>query len=332
MTDEAYILDDVTFAYGETVVLKVPRLEIPCGKVTALVGPNGSGKTTLLHLLGFIEEPKSGTITFFDERVTPQNSARLRRRVGLLLQNPYLFHMSVAANVEWGLKIRGVSSRQAKERAERALEEIGLAGFGEKRAWRLSGGEAKRAALARILALDTDVLLLDEPLAHTDSTAAAQIEDLVVRLNRDGGKTIVLASHDLRWGQALADIVLDLRDGTPTPAAPVNVFEGRISKDGSRFETGRISVQLPGGIRQGTRLSIDPGAIVLSRQPLPSSMRNTFRGKITAVKEEGATARVQVEAGESFQVHITKASLDLLDLRSGGEVYLSFKSSSVKVS
>ena len=326
-----YRLDDVTFAYGETPVLSVPRLEIPRGSITALVGPNGSGKTTLLHLLGFLAAPCSGRLFFHGDEVRPKRHLALRRRVALLLQNPYLFRTSVLGNVACGLRLRGLSAKAARGRARRALEQVGLGALGRKPAWRLSGGEAKRVALARALAFDTDVLLLDEPLAHVDTASTGRIEELIVALNRERGATVVLASHDPLWAQALAHRVLSLHDGRLVPAAPGNVFTGKVTADGAGFDTGRITIHLGAGEHRGGHLALDATAIVLSREPLASSMRNTFRGRIVAISEEGGNVRVQLDAGERFHCLITAESLRLLDLRLGDEPHLCFKSTAARV-
>jgi len=330
-TKSAYELKGISFAYANTPVLDVPSLEIPQQSVTALVGANGSGKTTLLHILAFIENAAAGQMTFFGEKSEPESLERSRRRVSLLLQHPYLFHDTVLANVEYGLKIRGISSDESGKKAMKVLEEVGLAGYEEKDATRLSGGEGKRVALARCLAVETDVLLLDEPLAHVDRESARQIEEIIIRLRNEHSKTIVLASHDLFWAQTLADNVLSFHGGNLVPASLANVFRGVVSDDGSCFDTGNISISLTADEVEGTHIAIDPAAIVLSKDALESSMRNTFQGRIVAISEEGGHVRVDVDAGERFHVSITKRSLEIFDLRLGDQVYLSFKSTSATI-
>ena len=327
----AYALDDVAFAYDGAPVLSVPRLEIPCGEIVALAGANGSGKTTLLHLLAFLEAPASGRIVFFGDEARPEHALGFRRRVGLLLQEPYLFHTSVRANVEYGLRVRHVAHREAHARALAALDEVGLGGFEDRAATQLSGGERKRVALARILALGTEVLLLDEPMAHVDDPSARRIEEVVRGLNREGGKTIVVASHDRLWAHALADRVLSLHEGRLVPGSLVNVFRGTLADGGARFETGRIAVSLGRHDAHGSHLAIDPTAVVLSHEPLASSMRNTFEGRVVAIREEGEAISVEVDAGERFRVQITGEALADLDLRLGGPICLSFKSTAAHV-
>ena len=327
----AYVLDGVTFAYAGKPVLDVPALEIPRGEVVALVGANGSGKTTLLHLLAFLETPTSGRLTFCGQKAVPAHALALRRRVGLLHQEPYLFHTSVLANVAYPLAVRGLPRPDVRRRARAALERVGLPDFGDRDAARLSGGEAKRVALARILAVEPDVLLLDEPMAHIDEHSARHTEALLLTLNREFGNTIVLASHDLLWAQALAHRVLSLHEGRLVPASLANVFRGTLAPDGSHFDTGRITVYVGAPPPHGTHLAIDPCAIVLSREPLASSMRNSFEGRVVAIHEGGGGVRIEVEAGERFRVQITAESLRLLDLRVGQPTHLAFKSTATQL-
>jgi tungstate transport system ATP-binding protein len=215
-----YTLDRVSVAYGDVRALDIERLEIPAGQVTLLAGPNGAGKTTLLHVLAFIERPQSGRMTFLGSEVTGNGPVDRRRRVGYLLQHPCLFDRSVAANVEYGLHIRGVRGAACREQAMAALELVGLRDLAGRHASQLSAGEAKRVALARILAYETDVLLLDEPIAHMDRASEDRTEALIQRLSRDEGRTIVLASHDAHWAEPLAHRVLPMEKGRLCTATP----------------------------------------------------------------------------------------------------------------
>lgn len=323
----AYKLKDISFAYSVSPVIKIADLEIPKGEITALVGPNGSGKTTLLHLLGFLLTPRNGEIYFSGDRVTGGNILALRRRTGLLTQNPYLFHCSVQANVEWGLKVRGIKKRH--NRVIDALARVGLSGYENRPTRLLSGGEAQRVALARVLATEPDVLLLDEPATYMDRESAALTEEIVQDINYEKKTTVIFTTHDIIKGYSLADRVLSLVRGSLVPASLANFFKGKVS--GSDFDTGRLSVHLPAGAGQGTHISIDPANIVISKDSLTSSMRNSFRGRIVAIAEENGKVRMEVDAKERFQILITAESLTILDLRLGNEVWLSFKSTAVKI-
>jgi tungstate transport system ATP-binding protein len=213
----AYFLEQVAFAYEDRSVLCVERLKVKRGELVALVGPNGSGKTTLLHIMAFLNIPQEGKLLFFGEPLTRGNLLAFRRKTGLLLQNPYLFHTSVLSNVVSGLKIRGIRGRKAKRAALAALDRVGLSGFEKRHAGSLSGGEAQRVALARTLVLEPEVLLLDEPSNHMDSDSVRRMEEIVLQFNRKQGKTIILATHQLLGVAKSVNRVF-------------NVSEGRISE------------------------------------------------------------------------------------------------------
>lgn len=140
--------------------------------------------------------------------------------MGLLLQNPYLFHTSVLSNVLWGLQVRGVPRRTGKKASRAALETVGLVGFEDRYARSLSGGEAQRVALARALVLEPEVLLLDEPANHMDRDSVQRTGETVLELNEKRGTTIVLTSHDIVQVQALAHRVICLWEGKIAPSSP----------------------------------------------------------------------------------------------------------------
>ncbi len=210
----AYQLQEIVFGYNQVPVLTIEELDIQPGELVALVGPNGAGKTTLLHLMAFIATPQNGEIFFFGEGSRKSNAISFRRRVGLLLQNPFLFHESVLSNITWGLRLRGVPRRKLRGMAEEALDRVGLAGFEEREARALSGGESQRVALARALVLDPEVLLLDEPTNHMDQTSVERIEETVQKMNRGLGKTVIFSSHDPQERERMApDRVINIVAG-----------------------------------------------------------------------------------------------------------------------
>ena len=327
----AYVVKDLTFSYGERRVLDLEGIEIPAGEVAALVGPNGSGKTTLLHLLAFIERPDSGTISFFGQTARRENVLAFRRRVGLLLQEPYLFHMSVLANIMWGLKVRGIPERKAKELARRALEAVDLVNFENRHARSLSGGESQRVALARALALSPEVLLLDEPETHLDKVSADRIEEIFLRMNRNEGKTVILTTHNLLRGQSVAHRVFNLFRGKIVPAHPHNLFKGELTEDGAAFRTDSISVKLPIPQSEGSYLTIDPTGIVLLPNLPDPSIPNTFEGRVVAMSEENGRVRVEVEAGERLHLLMSEEASSLRETELGQRVWLVVKDSAITV-
>lgn len=320
----AYQLRNIKFGFGDVDVLRIDGLDIPEGEIIGLAGPNGSGKTTLLHLLAFVERPSSGTIQFFDETAHKDNALSFRRRVGLLLQNPYLFHSTVLANLVWGLKIRGVSSRDAERRASAGLETVGLAGFENRYARSLSGGETQRVALARALVLDPQILLLDEPANHMDKDSIQRTEDIVLNMNRKMGKTVILTTHNLSAVQNLAHRVLHMVSGKMAEAAPDNLFKGVLIDDGTRFQTDNITVMLPSRSKSGTYLTIDPKKISLHLEEPRESYTNTFSGIVDLMTLEEQSVKVRVSAGEKFLMVLDTKDPMVPQLHIGRNVFVHF--------
>lgn len=192
-----YRLESVRKSYGEKEALAISSLEIREGSFNLLTGPNGSGKTTLLSTLAFLLPPTSGELYYSGNLVEwkERGLVALRREATLLHQSPYLFEGTVFSNIAYGLKVRGVDGGTHGERVGKALEMVGLEGFGGRKARALSGGEMQRVALARALVLGPRVLLLDEPLAGVDRESAAVIRNVIAGLPA-GGTTVIMATHD----------------------------------------------------------------------------------------------------------------------------------------
>ena len=194
---ELYRLRSVTKRYGLNVAVAIDALTIDAGRLYTLTGANGAGKSTLLGILAFLTPPTTGEIFYAGERIDWKGDivARRRRKVTLLHQSPYLFGGTVFRNVAYGLKARGIAGDAALRAATRALETVGLERFRERDARELSGGEAQRVAMARALALDPEVLLLDEPLANIDRETAILLETVIASLP-SRGTTVVMTTHD----------------------------------------------------------------------------------------------------------------------------------------
>nr|WP_246551785.1 ABC transporter ATP-binding protein [Geobacter hydrogenophilus] len=212
--------------------MDIGRLTLRAGRLYILTGANGAGKSTLLSHLALLTAPTSGEIVFEGETVHWSNSAlqRQRRDVTLVHQSPYLFTGSVAANVAYGLKLRGVHGDGLKQRVEEALALVGLAGFGHRRSRELSGGEAQRVALARALALETKVLLLDEPLANVDRNTSDLLENIISALPARG-TTVVMTTHDPEHLERLKGERIHLTAGrlaAPQSFSNTSVEEGEI--------------------------------------------------------------------------------------------------------
>jgi tungstate transport system ATP-binding protein len=210
-----YSAEKLTRDFKGRRILNLRELAIERQKIYALIGANGAGKTTLLNILAFLHEPSSGSLQFCGEHVGhgKRQLLGLRRRVVLLDQYPILFSSSVWKNVEFGLKVRGVSKRQRLSRVREVLEWVGMQGFYDADARTLSGGETKRVALARALAIEPEVLLCDEPTANVDRENQEIILALLQRINREQKTSIVMATHYLSQSRQLAHHVLLLENG-----------------------------------------------------------------------------------------------------------------------
>lgn len=192
-----YHLTGVRHRYGDRLALEIPELAIRQGGLYLLTGANGSGKSTLLQILALLMPPTAGTVSFHGRPIDWRSAGLLeiRRRVTLLHQAPYLFNESVAGNVAFGLRARGIAGGRLRQLVDEALDMVGLRGFQKRRARELSGGEAQRVAMARALAIAPEVLLLDEPLANVDRQSAAFLEELIGGLPARG-TSVVMTTHN----------------------------------------------------------------------------------------------------------------------------------------
>lgn len=192
-----YRLNSIRKCYGSNVALDIEELMIAEGRLYTLTGANGAGKSTLLSILAFLAPPTSGEVFYDGKRVVrdPVSIVEYRRKVTLLHQSPYLFGGTVYDNVAFGLKARGVQGETRQRRVDKALDEVGLQGFHDRKARELSGGEAQRVAMARALVLEPEVLLLDEPLANIDRGTTGLLETVIASLPLRG-TTVVLITHD----------------------------------------------------------------------------------------------------------------------------------------
>ncbi|WP_274650635.1 ABC transporter ATP-binding protein [Paenibacillus humicola] len=208
--ETALELRDVSHVYvhdrGATLAVEGLNLTVARGEFVSLVGPSGCGKTTVLSLMAGLLHPARGTVTAGGEPV-----GRPTARIGYMLQQDYLFPWrTIMDNVLLGPELAGTRNAASSARAESLLAELGLAGAGNRMPHELSGGMRQRAALARTLATDPEVLLLDEPFSALDLQIKLQLEDLVHETLRGRGKTAVLVTHDLGEAAAMSDRVVVL--------------------------------------------------------------------------------------------------------------------------
>jgi len=242
-------IDDVALRYGENDILKGVSVEVPSGKVVALLGPSGSGKTTLLRAVAGLETPHRGAIRIGDKLLF--DAARgidlpaEQRGLGLVFQSYALWpHRTVLGNVSYGLKLRNVPDDQIRLRVHRALAQIGLLQLAERYPHQLSGGQQQRVALARALVYEPPVILLDEPLSNLDAKlreeARAWLRELIVSLDLSA----LLVTHDQIEAMAIADRITLLNAGmveqvgTPTELyrEPATVFAAEFMGNNNRLD------------------------------------------------------------------------------------------------
>ena len=185
----------------ETPALRGVDLDIGEGEFTALSGPSGSGKTTLLNLFGALDIPTSGAVWLDDQELSALGSAELAElrlyKLGFVFQAYNLIPVFTAReNIEFVMELQGVPAAARRERAEMLLEEVGLAGLGEKRPLEMSGGQQQRVAVARAIASRPRMVLADEPTANLDSETAVRLLELMQQLNREHGITFLFSTHD----------------------------------------------------------------------------------------------------------------------------------------
>jgi len=237
---------DVRKSFGDFVALDNVSLEIPDGSLTSLLGPSGSGKSTLLRIIAGLEEPDRGTVEIHGDdatRVPPQ-----RRGIGFVFQHYAAFkHMTVRDNVAFGMKIRKQPKQRVQERVDELLEVVGLAGYQQRYPNQLSGGQRQRMALARALAVEPRVLLLDEPFGALDAKVRAELREWLRRLHDEVHVTTVLVTHDQEEAMTVSDHIAVMDHGRieqvggpvelyDRPANPfVMSFLGPVSKVGERL-------------------------------------------------------------------------------------------------
>ena len=196
---------------GDRAIVAEVSFGLEQGTVTALTGPSGSGKSSLLRLLVRLDEPTGGTVLLDGADYRNLPPPVLRRRVGLVLQTPFLFAGTVADNVRFGPAQRG--ERLSDADVDGLLARMGLAAFGERTVDRLSGGEAQRVSLARTLANRPEVLLLDEPTSALDESARGEVEDVVRATIADRELTCLIVTHDPAQAERLAGRILSIDRG-----------------------------------------------------------------------------------------------------------------------
>ncbi|MBI1751698.1 MAG: sulfate/molybdate ABC transporter ATP-binding protein [Acidobacteria bacterium] len=336
-------IDSVSKQFGSFAALQDVSLAIPEGQLVALLGPSGSGKTTLLRIIAGLEAPDAGGVRIHGDA---KPSIHARRKVGFVFQHYALFsHMTVFENVAFGLRVRPRWDRPSKaaikERVQKVLAMVHLDWAGHRMPDQLSGGQRQRVALARALAIEPEVLLLDEPFGALDAQVRAELRQWLRRLHEQTGLTSVFVTHDQEEAMEVADRIVVLhegrieQDGTPQevydhPATSfiyqfigqVNRFRGRI-RDG-HFQVGDASVSVAGHPHEeGTRVEgyLRPHDLDLALERSPGALPAT----ITRIQSTGPLARVRLAAAHDqsdLEAHLSTEDLAQLSLAVGQKIFV----------
>jgi tungstate transport system ATP-binding protein len=331
-------LRGIRHRYNGRLVLELEQFALPRAGIVAVVGHNGAGKSTLLRLLAMLEPPTEGQVLFNGTAVPRRGSAALRRRVTLVEQRPILFRGTVRENLVYGLEVRGIGHAALKGILGQVVERLGLAPLLNRRRHELSDGEVQRVAVARALALRTDVLLLDEPASSADRAAAGALYRALAaeRTDRSGPFSVCIASHQLEDAYRWADDIRALADGRLSPVTPENLFRAELpAGDGMKtVSIGNIEIVIVTDRGGPSVLAVPPTDIFVSREPLASSARNVFKGRVVgmAIDHRGAGVHVRADMGgvELVAAVTAEAARDLA-LTPGAPVVFSFKATAVQV-
>jgi len=359
MAEVLLALEDIEVRYGDLSVLRVPALAVYPGEVLAIIGPNGAGKSTLLRVMGLLEQPARGKVYFRGTLADQNNSLSVRRRMASVFQEPLLVNAPVYENAALGLKLRGLDRRAIERRVRPWLERLGIAHLARHPVRSLSGGEAQRTSLVRALALDPELLLLDEPFSALDPPTREALLLELDRILRETDITTVFVTHDRNEAFMLGDRVAVLAGGEILQVGrAADVFAHPISDEAAQLVgadtripavvesvangVGRITfsgggLQLPGEFQAGESLllCLRPEDISLSlpqRRDLMPDSQIRLEGKIVKITPWASYYQVVMECGGNRLAALVSRPVFLeLKLREGDGAVASFKTAAVHV-
>jgi iron(III) transport system ATP-binding protein len=331
VSEGSLAFERITRRFGEHVAVNEISLEVPSGELVALIGASGSGKTTTLRMAAGYETPDSGRVLFNGQDITalpPQ-----KRGFGMVFQHYALFpHMTVGQNVAFGLEARGVGRTQRRQRAQAALESVGLGNAVDRSIQSLSGGEQQRVALARALVIEPKVLLMDEPLSNLDPTLRQSTRDELRAMLHRVGVPALFVTHDQEDAFAIADRVALIRKGIllqigtaeelyDRPASlGVAKFIGRSTIVPAELTGDRVAVTI-GGVRRELAATRPPSANGQITSPLvvlrPDALEiagddpNAWRGKVVNRRFTGGTAVYRVRTADNIELEVASSNMRL---------------------
>jgi sulfate/thiosulfate transport system ATP-binding protein len=303
-------IHDISKHFGDFTALDNVSLEVPEGSLTALLGPSGSGKSTLLRIIAGLETPDAGAVMIDGtdvSQVIPQ-----KRGIGFVFQHYAAFtHMTVRENVAFGLRIRKRPKSEIRERVDELLALVGLTKWAQQGPSQLSGGQRQRMALARALAVEPKVLLLDEPFGALDATVRAELRAWLRRLHDEQHVTTVLVTHDQEEAMEISDRIAVMSAGAVEQVGDPREIYDRPATDFVMGFVGPVS-------RLGGRL-VRPHDVTIALEPGDSRIE----AMVKRVVHLGFEVRLELELpdGSEAQAQLTRAQADELEVGSGDIVY-----------
>jgi sulfate/thiosulfate transport system ATP-binding protein len=302
---------NVTKHYGEFTALDDVTVTVPDGSLTALLGPSGGGKSTLLRVIAGLEEPDSGIVVIGDEEVTDHPPQR--REVGFVFQHYAAFkHMSVADNVGFGLAVKKRPKNEIKDKVSELLHLVGLEHLGKRYPHQLSGGQRQRMALARALAVEPQVLLLDEPFGALDARVREELRAWLRRLHDEVHVTTIFVTHDQEEALEIAEQIVVINEGrVEQSAAPQEVYD----KPANEFVMSFV-----GPVTKVNDRLVRPHDVQILDQPGVS----TQPAEVTRLLRLGFEVRVELQPaeGEPLSAQLSRAEAELLELAEGQIVHV----------
>jgi sulfate transport system ATP-binding protein len=307
------VVDGISKRFGDAVALDDVSLEVPTGSLTALLGPSGGGKSTLLRVIAGLDEPDAGTVCIDGEDLTATPARR--RGVGFCFQHYAPFrHLSVRRNVAFGLEIRRRPKTEVRDRVDELLQLVGLSHLGDRYPSQLSGGQRQRMALARALAIEPRVLLLDEPFGALDAQVRTQLRQWLRDLHDTLAVTTVLVTHDQEEAMEVAYRLAVVNHGRlEQVGAPADLYDHPANEFVLTF------------LGPATKLRgewVRPHDLVLHRPEDARSLPGAATGTVTRVTHLGFEVKVDVELdrGESCWVQLSRGAANELDPKPGEAV------------
>jgi sulfate transport system ATP-binding protein len=301
----------VTKRFGDFTALDDVTVEVPTGSLTALLGPSGSGKSTLLRVIAGLEWPDAGEVWLDGDDVTGRTPQR--RGVGFVFQHYAAFkHMTVRENVAFGLKIRRRPRREIAERVARLLELVQLSGLASRYPAQLSGGQRQRMGLARALAVDPKVLLLDEPFGALDARVRKELRAWLRRLHDETRTTTVIVTHDQEEAMEVADRVVVLNRGQVEQVAPPRELYDTPANE--------FVMSFIGPVNRLGESFIRPHDVELLHEPNGV----TQEAMVERVVHLGFEVRIELvrHDGEQLSAQLTRERAEQLELERGQIVYV----------